>query len=243
MNTIKHFLKHLYQRMSSLSTPNAIIVAALLLSFSHVAYGFVISENNQSATAAIFKGKALDTNDLVTGNPKSDVIVLEYSDTECPYCAQLHPTLKKIQDEYTSKVSFVYRHFPLTQIHPNAFDEARAIYCVGKTSGATKQRDYINQMFSYKLEKKNMTLPQGGKESLAKNIGVDGAALTACLSTPESNDVVNASIEDGVKAGVEGTPATFVLLKKRNGYEVVALIDGARPYEYFKTVLDEALAR
>lgn len=241
MPTIRHF----FNKFSSLrlTTPVAIILAALLISVSHITYGFMISKPSSNQVLEAFKGKPIDNSDLATGKTDSKIVVVEYSDTECPFCAQLHPTMKKLQEEYASKVSFVYRYFPLTQIHPNAFDEAKAAYCVGKIGGAKKRIDYLDEMFTYKIGKQNMTLPKGGKESLAKNIGIDIKLFNECLLEPESADVINASIQDGVTAGVRGTPATFVLIKKKKGYEVVSLVDGARPYEYLQAVIEEALSK
>lgn len=226
-----------------LTTPVAIILAALLISLSHITYATILSKKGRSTTLEVFKGRSVDATDLVTGNKNSNVVIIEYSDTECPFCAQVHPTMKKLQEEYGSKVAFAYRYFPLTQIHPNAFDEARAVYCVGKISGAEKRRSYIDEMFTYKISKQNMVLPKGGRESLAKNIGVEGKAFDTCMQGKESGDVVNASTQDGIVAGVEGTPATFVLIKNGDIYEVVSLVGGARPYEYFKAVIEDALAR
>jgi protein-disulfide isomerase len=137
----------------------------------------------------------------------------------------------------------VYRYFPLTTIHLNSFEEARAIHCVGQSSDAVKRQAYIDQMFDYKFQKRNMLLEKGQKEQMAKAVGVNEAQFTACMQSQESSDAINASIKDGITAGVQGTPATFVLIKNRKGYEVASFVDGARPYEYFKAVIDEALAR
>ena len=241
MQKIKHLFKSLFQKFH-FTTPVAIIIGAIILGASHIGYGLVASSGSASPTTA-FKGRAIDESDLETGNLKSKVLLVEYSDTECPFCAQVHPTLKQIKEEYGSKLGFVYRYFPLTQIHPHAFEEARAVFCVGKELGAKKRQDYIDTIFDTKLEAKNMVLPNGGKEALAKNIGVNEATFRSCMSGQESSDAINASTQDGIAAGVQGTPATFVLLKTRKGYEVVSMIDGARPYEYFKAVIDDALAR
>ena len=241
MHKIKHFFSTI-----TLTTPSAIIISALILPGSHLGYGFIMSNGSGSGSASpttAFKGRAIDDTDLMTGDKKASVILVEYSDSECPFCAQLHPTIKKIQEEYASKLGFVYRYFPLTQIHPNASEEARAIHCVGVASDASKRQAYIDQMFDYKFQKQNMTLAKGQKESMAKAVGVNEAQFNACMQSQESADVITASIQDGISAGVQGTPATFVLIKNKKGYEVVSLVDGARPYEYFKAVIDEALAR
>lgn len=238
MYKIKHFFHSL-----QLTTPLAIILAAIILGVSHVVYGAILASGSQKPATTYFTGRSIDESDLLTGDTTSDVVVVEYSDTECPFCAQLSPTIKKLKAEYSSKVAFAYRYFPLTQIHPHAFEESRAIYCVGKNLGAAKRQEYISAIFDYKYDRKNMVFPEGQKELLAKNIGVNQEAFNACMRSEESSSAVNASIEDGVAAGVQGTPASFVLVRHKNTYEVVALVDGARPYEYFKAVIEEALAR
>lgn len=242
MQTIKHFFGSFIHRLH-FTTPVAIIIAALILSASHVAYGVIVGKKGSTTATTAFNGRAVDESDLVTGNKKSKVVLIAYSDTECPFCAQLHPTLKQIQDEYGDKIAFAYRYFPLTQIHPNAFEEARAIHCVGKVAGAETRLRYINAMFDYKWSKKNMTLPKGEKENMAETVGVNRNAFGACMQDQTSSDVITASIQDGVSAGVQGTPASFVLLKTKKGYETVSLVDGARPFEFFKVVIDDALER
>lgn len=242
MQTLRHSLTKIFHSIG-LTTPVAIILAAVLISVSHIAYALIVSKSGNTEKLEVFKGRPIDKTDLAIGKTNSDVVVVEYSDTECPFCAQLHPSMKKLQDEYGSKVSFVYRYFPLTQIHQDAYDEARAVYCVGKIAGAQKRMDYIDEMFTYKISKQNMVLPKGGRESLAKNIGIDGKAFDTCMQGSDAGDAVNAGTQDGIAAGVEGTPATFVLVKDGDTYEVVSLVSGARPYEYFKAVIEEALSR
>lgn len=234
-------IKHLFSKIK-LTTPVAIVLAAIILAVSHVGYGFLMQGGSATPTTA-FKGRAIDSSDLVTGKEKAKVFLVEYSDTECPFCARVHPTLKQLKEEYASKVGFVYRYFPLTQIHPNAFEESRAVFCVGKVAGAEKLQSYVASMFEYRLEKENYVLPKGMKETMARNLGVNESDFLSCLQSQESKDAIDASIKDGIAAGVQGTPASFVLLKTRKGFETVALVDGARPYEYFKAVIDDALAR
>ncbi len=68
-------------------------------------------------------------------------------------------------------------------------------------------------------------------------------AFTTCMKDNQTAQTVNDSVADGVTAGVQGTPSTFVLVKTRKGYEQISMVDGARPVDFFKTVIDEALAR
>jgi protein-disulfide isomerase len=241
-----NIFKYIHHKVIHLTTPGAIILAAVILGTSHLGYGLIMTNGTTSSgpsTVTAFKGRAIDESDMLTGKTSSKVVVLEYSDTECPFCAQLHPTIKKIKEEYSSKVAFAYRYFPLTQIHKNAFEEARLIHCVGITSGAEKREEYITKLFEEKFTKQNMTFAPGRKEALASEIGISASSLGTCMKDESSKLAVDASMQDGVTAGVQGTPATFVLYKTKKGYDVISLIDGARPYEFFKAVIDEALAK
>lgn len=242
MNKLKHITHSVFGSLTK-NTPTAIIVAAIILSISHVAYGVIIQKKSSSGTFQPFTGAPITEKDYPTGKVKSDVVVVEYSDTECPFCAQVQPTMKRLQEEYASKVAFVYRYFPLTSIHPNAFNEAKAIECVGKLVGGEKRRDYVNKMFEYKTTQKSMTLKAGDSTLFAKELGVDEQKFTACVNNPETDAIVNAALQDGVNAGVQGTPASMVLKKDGDRYELVAFIDGARQYDYFKAAVDEALSR
>lgn len=225
-----------------MTTPVAIIMASLILGGSHVAYALILSSNASAPQTTLFTGKPIDATDYIEGNAESDVIVIEYSDSECPYCVTLHPTLKQLRTDYAEQIAFVYRHFPLTQIHPQAYDEAKAITCAGTLGGAKKYYEYIDNIFGYKASNQTTQLPVGGRENIAKNIGLDLAAFKKCEQDQATATAVDVSINDGIQAGVQGTPASFVLLKTRKGYEVVAMIEGARQYEYFKAAIDQALA-
>ncbi len=234
-------LKRLFGKFS-LTTPVAIILAALILGGSHVVYGLV-SNGIAKAPTNMFTGKPIDASDYIEGNTKSDILIVEYSDPECPYCVSLHPTLKRVRDEYKDKVAFVYRHFPLTQIHPHAHDESKGIACAGKLAGTKGFYEYIDALYGYKSNNQTTQLPTTGKEDIAANIGLNKADFLSCLNSADSGVAVDASVNDGIQAGVQGTPASFVLAKKGKGYEIVATLDGARPYEYIQAAIEEGLSR
>lgn len=226
-----------------LTTPTAIIISAVILSGSHIVYGYIVANGTPASQTTLFAGKAVDESDFVEGNADSKIVVIEYSDPECPFCVTLHPNLKRIRNEYASKIAFVYRHFPLTQIHPNAFDESKAIACAGSLGGTPKFYEYVDKLYGFKSENQTTQLPTNGKEEIAGHIGLDIEDFKNCVATDAAASAVDISINDGVQAGVQGTPATFVLEKTRKGYEIIAMIDGARPYEYIKAAIDQALAQ
>lgn len=237
----EHAHKSRTHSKSWFTTPVAIIIGSVIIAGGLMGYGLITK--GSSAPLPAFTGRAIDETDLVEGNKKSDVVLVEYSDPECPFCVQAHESIKRIRADYAKKIGFTYRYFPLTQIHPHAIDESKAIFCAGKIGGEKKHFEYINALFDYKLANKTTQLSATGKEDFARQIGLDAQAFSSCLLSKEAIDAINASMNDGVAAGVQGTPASFVLLKTRSGYKTVSMVDGARPYEYFKTVIEEALAR
>jgi protein-disulfide isomerase len=236
---IPHHTTH-HHKEKKLTTPLAIIIAGTMISISHILYGIIVTPTDNTPTS-LFQGQAITQQDFPTGTIQSDVIVLEYSDTECPFCARLHPTMNDIYNEYKDRAAFVYRYFPLTQIHKNAFAEAQAIECVGKELGADKRKLYIDQLFTYKITNNSMLLPRNKKEELAYALGVTPQSFTSCLTSEASAKRVADGVADGVQAGVTGTPATFILKRDGDAYTVISLIEGAQDYAYIKTALEEAL--
>ena len=226
-----------------LNTPIAIILGAIILAVGLVGYGYVTTANQTgSIDSKVFLGKAIGSDEPIYGVSKK-VFVIEYSDTECPFCVQFYPTIEQIRNEYKDKVGFVYRFFPLTQIHPHAQKEAEAIACAGKLGGSKGYFDYLVAMFDYKTKNRTTQLKPTGLEDLATQVGLDAKALKACVDSGEMATKVSDSGNDGVTAGVSGTPTTFVLTKDRKGLHVVASITGAQTYDYVKKAVDQALAK
>lgn len=241
MSKIQSFIRGI-KNMPALSTPTAILLGALIIGMSHIGYGFILRGEN-SVPSAYFAGKAIDQADYVEGSTETDVYVIEYSDPECPFCVAFYPNLKKVRDAYKNKVAFVYRHFPLTEIHPHAFDESKAILCAGTIGGSATFYEYMDKLYSYKSGNNQTQLPANGKEELAKGVGLDIARFTSCMNSKESASLINDSMGDGVQAGVEGTPTTFILKKTRKGLEIVATVVGARDEAYLQAAIEQALSK
>lgn len=225
----------------TLTTPVSILLGACIIAVGLVGYGLVTRTSTPAVATTAFKGRAIDDTDYVEGVNKK-VFFVEYSDTECPYCVSFHAAAKQIRNEYAGKIGFVYRTFPLTSIHPHAQKEAEALMCAGKLGGAKAYNSMMTAMFDYKVENNTPLLPSDGFETLGNQAGVDGKAVAACAASGEMTDKVNASVNDGIAAGVTGTPTSFVLVKGKKGYQVVAGIEGSRPYAFVKQAIDQALA-
>ncbi len=174
----------------------------------------------------------INDDDLVRGNPKAKVALVEWSDLECPFCSSFHPTAKKVVEEYGDKVVWVYRHFPLTQIHPKAQKFAEATECVKKISSKDKAWEFIDTIFA----DQSVTLDQ--LPGIVSKLGVNQSKFDSCLKNDESKSAIEAQANSGTKAGVTGTPGNIVI-----NFETgeAKLIPGAVPFEQVKIAIDSLL--
>jgi len=170
--------------------------------------------------------KLTDT-DYVLGPKNAKVTVVEYSDFQCPYCGQFHDdAIVSMLKDYKDKIKFVYRDFPLEQIHPFAKPAAIAAEC-GAEQGKFWQ-------FHDALFAKQASLSDATFQQIAKDVGVDMNKWNECLKSGRPDKVIDADTQGGIGYGVQGTPTTFV-----NGIEV----SGAQPYAALKKVIDSELAK
>ncbi len=141
--------------------------------------------------------------DHIRGNPKAKYTVIEYSDFQCPYCAQFHESMSAVMKQ--ADVRWVFRHFPLP-MHPFAQKAAEASECAGEQG---KFWEYSDALFALKG---NLTDATFGK--LAQDLKLDINSFSICVSGGKYAAVVAAQRESGVKKKIRGTP-TFWLNGKR----------------------------
>jgi protein-disulfide isomerase len=158
-----------------------------------------------------------DTNYIRGDINTAEVVVIEYSDSDCPFCVSFHPTLQQIVADYKGKVAWVYRFFPLEQLHPNAFNEALALECAGQLGGATAFNSYLDGVI-------NVTLNPNPKSNellttLATQQGINAAKFKACIANPATETAVRASIDEAEKIGAQGTPFS-IIINKSTGKQV-----------------------
>ena len=161
----------------------------------------------------------------VRGNPKAPVMIVEFSDYQCPYCHQAEPTLEAVLAKYGDKVSFSYRDFPLRNIHDHAEIAAEASRCALEQG---KFWDYHDQLF------KATNLDKEALVGYAKNAKLDDKQFESCLTSEKYKAQIDKDLDDGRKAGVTGTPAFFV-----NGIE----LSGAQGQDSFTRAIDDELSR
>lgn len=166
--------------------------------------------------------------DHVRGDFNAQVTIIEYSDFQCPFCATFHPTVQQILIDYPGKVRWVYKHFPLDQIHNQARPAAEASECVWEQKGNKGFWQFSDLLFENQER-----LGESLYKELAGNLGLNMDQFNDCASSRKYKDKVEADYQEGIKAGVRGTPGSFV-----NGQ----VIPGAVPYETLKAAVENALA-
>lgn len=183
--------------------------------------------------------KKIDVNGRPTrGNKDAKVVVVNYDDFECPFCSRMHATLfPEIFKEYGDRVLFIYKDYPLEEIHPWAVHAAVDANCLGAQAGDAywEYADYLhNNQHAVSSEKTRdgqnaeldkLAMLQGQKHNL------DATKLQACLKAQDEK-AVRASMNEGDAVGVTATPTVYV-----NGQK----LDGAVPVEEVRAALDQAL--
>ncbi len=226
-------------KRDSFAIPIAIVIAAGLIAGA-IYFNGGTSPKDQVAnplTATLPDGnKALrqvDQTDHVRGNPNAPIMLIEYSDYECPFCKIFHETLMKITDEYgpSGKVAWTYRHLPITQIHPNAAKIAGASECTADTGGDFWK--FSDLIFGSRTIKEFTDMTK--LSEYAVSAGSDKKAFETCLATDKFAGKVEASVKEFIDVSGDrvGTPHTFIVVGDQS-YP----IEGAQPYDVVKQMID-----
>lgn len=171
----------------------------------------------------------VNAEDWVKWNPEASVTLVEYSDFQCPACASYLPILKSLESEFSGSVKFVYRHFPLAQIHFNANAAARATEAAGNQGKFWEMHDKV-------FETQIFWASSGNAEEVfagyAADLGLDVERFRSDFDSDDARDRVTADYTEGVKAGINSTPSFFI-----NGEK----IQNPRDDNEFRAALNKAL--
>jgi len=224
---------------NSLGTPLAIVLAGAIIAaamFFRTDRGVPTAQQpgpsrspQVAGDQAIFADVKIEANDPVLGDPKAPVTMVEFSDFQCPYCKQYHDTtFSRLKQTYidTGKVKYVYKDFPLSQLHPRAQASAEAAQCAHEQG---KFWEYGDILF-----KNQQALADENLKQYAVDLKLDTKAFDACYSSGKYRADIAGDQQAGIAAQVTGTPGFAI-----NGQR----LDGALPYEKFQQVIDEALAK
>lgn len=213
--------------------------------------------------------RALDETDRVRGNPDAALVIVEYSDTECPFCKRFHTTLQQLIAEYgkSGNVAWAYRYFPLATLHPKAPREAEAFECARALGGVNAFWKYADRLFE--ITPANNGLDLAELPNIAEYTGLDRTKFTSCLEKGASRALIEKEYNEAAAAGGSGTPFSVFLLKnapqKASWANILELFEryrdpntgtlpiaispdglrvslsGALPYEIMKSVIDTLL--
>jgi protein-disulfide isomerase len=165
--------------------------------------------------------------DPARGPEDAPVLIIEFSDFECPFCGRFYTeTLPLIMENYGDQIRFVYRDFPLTQIHASAQKAAEAAQCAFDQDSFWEYHDLLFE--------NQGALDDASLKGYADQLGLDGEEFADCLDSGRYAQEVQGDYRDGLAAGVEGTPTFFI-----NGQRV----RGAQPWQVFQATIEAALAQ
>ena len=119
--------------------------------------------------------------DHVKGDRDAKISIVEFSDTECPFCKRFHPTMQKVVEEYDGQVNWVYRHFPLTSIHPKSPKEAEATECAAELGGNDGFWSYVDRLFE--ITPSNNGLDLSKLPEIAEEVGLNKTEFEECLDS------------------------------------------------------------
>lgn len=214
----------------------AALVLAVAFAFGlYVARLAVMVKNGQLTPNSFFSAgesasrmtlsQALATADDPSYGPRdAKVVVIEFSDFQCPFCAELYPVLKQAMKNYGDRVLFIYRDFPLVSDHPQALLGAMGGECAHEQG---KFWEMHNKIFENQGE-----ITESSLKSYAVQLGLNSVKFGECLTSSKFLDEIERDLQDGYAAGVRATPTLFI-----NGGKV----SGAINYETLEKIISNEL--
>lgn len=227
--------------------PASILVAGIMVSASII---YLVGNKNGGAAAgpagnpgrelaaagAVAGGPAeVGGRDVILGDPNAPVTLIEYGDFQCPFCARFHSQVgPRLREEYIKpgKVKMVFRNFQF--LGPESVAAAEAAECAKDQGKFWAFHDALYDEEIRDGQEHNGNLNRSFFVSTAQSLGLNVGDFTACVDSGKYADKVAKDTEEAQGAGVNSTPTTFV-----NG----RLVRGAVPYDQFKAVIEEELAK
>jgi protein-disulfide isomerase len=233
--------------------PAISIAAAIITGAAMIALALVLVINSKGSTASVTTGtsgtaaqattqpstptsvpatiatlRASDTDHIRGDAANAQVLIIEYSDSDCPFCEQFHPTLQQVVNDYKGKVAWVYRYFPL-DIHPDTHNEAVALQCVGQIGGAKAFNGYLDTVINITLTVNAQTMKTLG--TFAQQQGIDPTKFATCVADPATGATIDASSKEAQAIGAQGTPFS-IAVNIKTGKQII--IPGAYPLATFE---------
>ena len=234
-DTVTFKRSHFYSVLTVLAFAAGILLGYAVWGVDSPAVATTVQTANQPSNPVVeapdaqqqeFKRYDIPTeNAYAIGPADAPITIVEYSDYQCPFCRRWHAEVyEPLLAAYPGQIRLVYRHFPLTSIHPDAMSAAEAAMCAGEQDAYWP---YHEKLFS------SESLGNSTYVQYAQDLGLNMTTFEACLSDHKYQQAVQADSDFAVNLGIRSTPTFFI-----NGLAVV----GAQPLEVFQQVIDKELA-
>jgi len=233
---------------SPYAIPGAILLAGIFVAGAIVyTQGGVNTGTDSKGLAAAEQGAPSENleamapvteEDHIRGNPDAPVKIVEYSDMECPFCHRFHGTLQQIMDKYgeSGDVAWVYRHYPIDQLHQKARTEAVASECVAELGGNVAFWQFMDGFVEASPANDGTNLDTVLPE-LVDAVGVDYAEFAACVESGKYDEHIQGEVENALATGGRGTPWSILVGPDGSKYP----INGAQSFEFVDALIQRAL--
>lgn len=172
--------------------------------------------------------------DYYKGSFNAPVTIVEFSDTECPFCQRFHDTMNQVMAEYGDQVMWVYKHAPLDSLHRKARSEAEAAECAGELGGNEGFWRFLDRLFE--VTPSNDGLPASQLPEIAVEAGLNRQAFESCLASERYAEKVQNQLVEAQRAGLRGTPYSVIIA----GNQQIP-INGAYSFEQMRSLIDQLI--
>ncbi len=184
------------------------------------------------STTASANVPAPSLSDHITGSPTAPIVIVEYSDFECPFCQLIYPELKDIVAKSNGQIAWVMRNFPLYQIHPQALPAANAAECIAAQLGNAGWWQFADDDFANQSD-----IGSAFYSAEAQKLGVNMTEYNACVSASTYQTKIEQQIADAETSGGTGTPFTVIVNTKTGKQYPIA---GALPEAQIEAIISQA---
>jgi protein-disulfide isomerase len=232
------------KEVEKFSVPGAIIIGAVIIALA-VIFTLGGSSNNNSTggqpqvvqqeqqTGSLDSVNPITDEDHVRGNKDASIVVVEYSDYECPFCKRFHGTMQTVLEEYGDDVAWVYRHWPIEGLHPvKARKEAMAAECAADQQGSEGFWQFSDRFFEL-TPSNNRTDLDTVLSQIAGEMNLDVDEFNTCIESEKFAEKIDKDTRNALATGGQGTPWSVIVTKDKT-----LPLNGAQPYEAVSQIIE-----
>jgi len=236
------------KNLESWKTPGAVVIAGVLIAVAVIFSGGpkdstgtqqVNNAQQEQQTGSLDKVAKVTKNDHIRGDIKAPIKIIEYSDFECPFCKRFHEdTMQKVMEEYgeSGQVAWVFRQFPLDQLHPvKAKLEAATSECVAEIGGNDAFWAFADRFFEL-TPSNNRTDVDTVLPQIISELGLSQSAIDECVASGKFDQHIQDDIDNAIATGGRGTPWSIVVTEDGKQFP----LNGAQPFAAVQSLIDIA---